>query len=461
MKKLLAEKNATTGFHRFTAAIAACLALAPLTGSAALTLTAEAQNSVLIANRPEQVMIRIALDAPPLPATERATPRVNLAIALDRSGSMNAQGKLANARQAAKDALALLSDNDTFSLVVYDSSAQVLIPSTSVTAENRSRLERQIDAIQPGGTTALFAGVSLAANELAKLPPEAGRVNRLILLSDGLANVGPNSPFELGRLGAGLIKEKISVSTIGVGNDYNEDLMTALAQNSDGNFYFVEHSRDLPLIFEKELGSALAVAAQELKIRITCPAGVTPRGILGYECAVQGQTIELDFNQIYAGHSKVLILQVEVPPTAAGKELKLAELQLQYRDLQNSAPPALTGEVKVRFTSDQADSVASLNKAVRRDVVLQETNVMREEALQAADRGDYDAGARKLEEAQAYAEQNAKLVNSSELAATAQKLDQESAKLKEAQTEPEEYKRVRKEVKGRSFQLRNSQSYQQ
>ena len=194
--------------------------------------------------------------------------------------------------------------------------------------------------------------------------------------------------------------------------------MTALAQNSDGNFYFVEHSRDLPLIFEKELGSALAVAAQELKIRITCPTGVNTRGIIGYECAVQGQTIELDFNQIYAGHSKVLILQVEVPPTAAGKELKLAELQLQYRDLQNSAPPALTGEVKVRFTSDQADSVASLNKAVRRDVVLQETNVMREEALQAADRGDYDAGARKLEEAQDYAEQNAKLVNSSELAAT-------------------------------------------
>ena len=127
--------------------------------------------------------------------------------------------------------------------MTYDSRARVLIPSTRVTDANRRELTEKINAVTLGGSTALFAGVSLAANEIAKCR-EAGFVNRIVLLSDGQANVGPSSAQELGRLGRGLVKEGVSVSTVGVGSDYNENLMTALAQNSDGNFYFVENSRD-------------------------------------------------------------------------------------------------------------------------------------------------------------------------------------------------------------------------
>ena len=235
----------------------------------------------------------------------------------------------------------MLGENDRFSLVTYDSRARVLIPSTRVTDANRRELTEKINAVTLGGSTALFAGVSLAANEIAKCR-EAGFVNRIVLLSDGQANVGPSSAQELGRLGRGLVKEGVSVSTVGVGSDYNENLMTALAQNSDGNFYFVENSRDLSLIFEKELGSALAVAAKDVRLRIVCPPGITPKGILGHECRIHGQEIELDFNQIYAGHSKVLILQVGLPAAENGTE--------KVRPLMEGEALPVGSEVEVRLT---------------------------------------------------------------------------------------------------------------
>ena len=98
----------------------------------------------------------------------------------------------------------------------------------------------------------------------------------MILLFDGLANVGPSSPADLGRLGKAFLKEGISVTTVGVGNDFNEDLMTQLSQTSDGNHYFVETSSDLPRIFAQELGDVLSVVARKVVVEIECPEGIRP-----------------------------------------------------------------------------------------------------------------------------------------------------------------------------------------
>src|SRR5205085_8842601 len=124
------------------------------------------------------------------------------------------------------------------------------------------RLEEAICSIEAGGNTALHGGVSRGAAEIRRHLDDGHYVNRIILLSDGLANVGPSTPEELGRLGTSLMKEGISVTTIGLGLGFNEDLMTRLAQRSDGNTYFVESSADLPRIFAAELGDVLNVVAR-------------------------------------------------------------------------------------------------------------------------------------------------------------------------------------------------------
>jgi len=114
-------------------------------------------------------------------------------------------------------------------------------------------------------------------------------IHRIVLLSDGASPmVGPRTPDDLGRLGAALIKENISVTTVGVGTDYNEDLMARLAQKSDGNTYFVESGYDLPRIFAAELGDVLNVVARRVKVTITLPENVKPVNIIGREGRIKG-----------------------------------------------------------------------------------------------------------------------------------------------------------------------------
>ena len=117
----------------------------------------------------------------------------------------------------------------------------------------------------------MYAGVKLGAEEVKK-NLSSKKINRVILLSDGLANVGPSTPAQLRELGHRLAREGISVSTIGVGDDYNEDLMAGLAEASDANYYYVKDAEKLPEIIAKELGSLLTVAAREIRLEVTCPA---------------------------------------------------------------------------------------------------------------------------------------------------------------------------------------------
>src|SRR5262249_32047712 len=145
--------------------------------------------------------------------------------------------KINKANEASRMVLDRLDSNDILSVVAYDDTAEVLVPATRVF--DKEAIRRRIAAIVPQGSTALFAGVSKGIEEVRKFR-DAAHVNRVVLLSDGQANVGPSSPNELGRLGAATAKEGISITTIGLGLGYNEDLMTQLAMRSDGNHGFAE-----------------------------------------------------------------------------------------------------------------------------------------------------------------------------------------------------------------------------
>ena len=176
--------------------------------------TIETDRAILPAGGTQNVVIKITLEAPPPPSNIKRPP-VNLSIVLDRSGSMSGS-KIEKAKDAAIEALKRLGSQDIFSLVVYDHVVETIIPAQL--AVNTESMIRKIKSISTGGSTALFGGVSQGAAEIRKYL-EGQYVHRIILLSDGLANVGPSTPADLGRLGAALIKENISVTTIGVGTD--------------------------------------------------------------------------------------------------------------------------------------------------------------------------------------------------------------------------------------------------
>ncbi len=257
------------------------LTIVALSGSASAKQVAVdvsmAQPVMAAGEKPQTTTLKVGLTGFELPRGGDGRPPVNVAIVLDKSGSMS-EPKLAHAKDAAKMAIQRLGSQDIVSIIAYDHNVEVLVPATKVS--DRKSMLAAIDRIAIGGNTALFAGVAKGADEVRKFR-QRELVNRIILLSDGQANVGPKSPGALGNLGASLAKEGIAVTTIGLGSGYNEDLMFALADKSDGNHTFAESPSQLATAFDAEFGDILTVAAQELtgedQLRSRNPPGARAR----------------------------------------------------------------------------------------------------------------------------------------------------------------------------------------
>ncbi|MDM4014452.1 vWA domain-containing protein [Roseiconus lacunae] len=305
-------------------------------------------NPTMLSGKKNQINhLRISLTGFDLPKSQRR-PSVNTAIVIDQSGSMNG-AKIEQARRAAIAAVQRLRDDDIVSVVLYADSASVLVPATK--ASDREAIIEKIQSIRAQGSTALFAGVSKGAAEVRKFLDE-DYVNRVILLSDGKANVGPKSPRELERLGTSLVKEGISVSTLGLGLGYNEDLMSRLASAGSGNHMFVEQADDLVAVFQQEFNDLLSVVASDFEIHTTIGEGVRPIRVLNHEADISGQDIYIPLTQLYARQQRYFIVEVEVPTGKDGSEMPLATVEVSYRNMVSETKDSLSSSVQVRFSSD-------------------------------------------------------------------------------------------------------------
>ncbi len=368
---------------KFTATAAAVLMLGA--AWAGVSCRVEPDYAVRLADKPGEAYVKVTLAAEKVAAANR--PSVNLSIVLDRSGSMHGE-KIVKAREAACEAIRRLDSRDIVSVVVYDDRSQVIVPAQYVT--EKEALIARVRAIEPMGCTALFDGVSAGAAELRKFKGRC-EISRILLLSDGQANVGPQSAEELGRYGALLMKEGIAVSTVGLGVDYNEDLMTRLSQKSDGNSYFVEKSDDLPRVFATELGDVLSVAATKVALKVNFGVGFTPVALIGRDGRILDGVASIDLNQLYGGQEKYVIVKCDAAPGSAGSAREIAKAEVTYADPKDEAVKSVTGVGTVTYSHDSAAVAASVNKSVVRERALNENALRTEEALRLADRGDYEA----------------------------------------------------------------------
>lgn len=322
---------------------------------------------ILPAGAQSKAYLRVAMTGD---AIEKAGDRapVNIALVLDKSGSMQGE-KIRHAKDAAIMLVQRLRADDIVSVVTYDTNISVVMPATKLS--DKSAVIAGIQSIQADGSTALFAGVSKGAAELRKFLSKE-RVNRIILLSDGLANVGPSSPADLAELGASLGKEGMTVTTIGLGMGYNEDLMLELAQKSDGNHIFAENPTDLARAFDAELGDVLTVAAQAVTVRIQCADGVRPVRVLGREGIIDGQRVEVMLNQIYAQQMKYVMLEVEVPARGeAGTEQRVATVDVSYTGMNDGARHESRNEMAARLSSSPTEVDAAIDKTIMAQAVRQ------------------------------------------------------------------------------------------
>ncbi|MGD0091590.1 MAG: VWA domain-containing protein, partial [Planctomycetota bacterium] len=354
---------------------------------------------VLPADKKNVTYLKVGLTGFALTRAEERAP-VNVALVLDKSGSMSGE-KIEHAKAAACLALDRLNSNDIVSVVVFDTTVSVLVPATKLT--DRENVRAAIRRIEAGSTTALFAGVSKGAEEVRKFLG-LERVNRVILLSDGQANVGPSSPSELGALGYSLRKEGISVTTLGLGMDYNEDLMAQLARRSDGNHYFVRQAPELETVFKNEFGDVLTVVAQEVSIRIHCNDGIRPVRLLGRDGEITGQYVYVQLNQLYSLQEKFAMLEVEIPATEAGRSREVATVTATYANMATKTTDKLSSTVSVTFTQQMAEVDKNENPKVMVSAVSMVANERNKEATWLRDQG-------KIAEAREILKQNESTLN--------------------------------------------------
>ncbi len=432
------------------ALLLACGALA--TPAQQVAVDAAMNQSVFLAGEKQTAYLRVAMTGFDVEDAGR-TP-VNVAIVLDKSGSMTGE-KIQHAKEAAIMAIQRLHKDDIVSFVVYDTTVNVLVPATRLT--NKESVIETVRSINAGGSTALFAGVSRGANEVRKFLAK-NRVNRVILLSDGLANVGPSAPSDLAELGESLGREGISVSTIGLGLGYNEDLMTQLAMRSDGNHLFAETPTELAGVFDAEFGDVLAVVAQDVVVTIDFDGNVRPVRGLGREVDIAGQRATARLNQLYGGQMKYVLVEVELPAYAAEALLRssatpVAAVEVAYANMHTESPDHIRKQVAVRLTAEPDEAQQSLDKEIMASTVEQIALEKNRWALRLRDEGKIDEARAALLSNREFLSSNAIVLDNEQLKAQAELNEMDAQNL-----DPEVWNRQRKLMRLNQYKVMKQQA---
>jgi Ca-activated chloride channel family protein len=319
---------------------------------------------------------------------------MNLAVVLDRSGSMADAGKIEYARQALLKLVDQLESEDIFSLVVYDDVIEVPFAARSI--ESKAALRRLVEGIYPRGSTNLGGGMMEGFRQVERnLRKEF--VNRVVLLSDGLANQGITDPRELNRIARQCRGKSISLTTMGVGLEYNENLMVGLSEAGGGNYYFIESPHNLASIMGRELNTLSSVIAQNGSIELTLGRGVQVNDVIGCEHSTDGGKYIIPVGDLYANDHREFTVELFIPEGAG--TCTVVTGALNYESDGKRIERARGFAVKVQYTHDVA--VIEKNKdwstQAKADVALSTRTV--EKAMRALDEGRQEEAEQTLNEA--------------------------------------------------------------
>jgi Ca-activated chloride channel family protein len=330
------------------------------------------------------VLIRIT---PPQPEVHFPRPPLNLAIVLDRSGSMAEGRKMPYAREAAAFAVRQLLATDRVSVTLFDNLIETIAPGGP--AADKPGLVHRIEQAEPRGSTDLHGGWAEGVRQAeAGLAP--GGVNRVLLLSDGQANVGVTDPNTIAAEARGVAARGVSTTTLGVGDDYNEDLMESMAKAGDGHYYYIESPAQLVDIFQTELQGLMATIGQKVSLGLEPGGGASVADVLNDLERVS--TGRLALPNLTVGMPVLVVVRLNVPPSRS--EGTVLGVRLAW-----DAPHGGSGGRRtLRATLDGLPAVPMAQWSalpehpdVREQVALLMVARAQKEAARAYERGDREA----------------------------------------------------------------------
>ncbi|MGH7328748.1 MAG: vWA domain-containing protein, partial [Polyangiaceae bacterium] len=282
-----------------------------------------------------------------------SAPPLNLAIVIDRSGSMKG-ARIANAIEAATGTIARLRDGDSVTVVSFDTEAQIVVPPTVATGSNRDAMTAAIRSIRLGGDTCISCGLETAANAMSVSPVVSGdHVSRMMLLSDGATNHGITDQNGLRTLADRMRDKGCAISTIGVDVDFDEKVMALLASESNGRHYFVANAGDLPAVFSQEFDSLLASVAREAELQVELAPGVELEQVFDRTFRRENGRIIVPFGTFSAKQEKTVLLKLRVDDAHVKDGTQaVASVQLTYRDLVRQEDGSATGKLALLRDSE-------------------------------------------------------------------------------------------------------------
>jgi Ca-activated chloride channel homolog len=341
------------------------------------------EQSILPANLPSEInlLLRFGVDQP-----QSRRRNLNLSLVIDRSGSM-AGSPLHHALRAAESVVDQLEPEDTLSVVVYDDAVDVPVPPQSV--QNKAELKAAIAQVWAGGITNLSGGW-LKGCEFVKQNLDPQKINRVLLLTDGHANMGIQDPRILTATAGQKAEEGVSTTTLGFAQGFNEDLLIGMARAAAGNFYFIQSVDDATQVFGIELDSLRAVVGQNLTVTLELAPGVQLLDTLSLAQVktIDGKTM-ITLGDIYESEDKLLGLRLALPAAGIGQQ-PVIKVHYSADVIQGDVINTLTGSSDVTATIGTIEAAAA---AAGSDILMELSHLMiakaKETALTQAESGQH------------------------------------------------------------------------
>ncbi len=343
--------------------------------------------SSIVSTSATEAFVRIRLSG--LAASEGKRPPLNLALVVDTSGSM-AGDAITRAREACGRLVDAMSDGDVLSIVSFGSKATVLVHSVKLTTEARANAHKAIDAIVADGTTDMTGGLQAGINEVST-QLAADKINRIILMGDGV----PNDPGTMLALAARSRDIRVPITTLGLGGDFDETQMTAIATTSGGAFHFVDDAKLVADVFRDEILKMQRLTARNVSVEFTPGPGVSIIETLGLPFSAVGRGGAITVGDLAEGQVRDVIVHVRVTPRAEGSKLELLDTTARYAPASSATALQLSKFVGLDVSNDAIRTSDATNQELSHQIARLRVadNIVRAIALARA--GDV-TGARSL-----------------------------------------------------------------
>ncbi len=356
---------------------------------------AGAETDVVLAGQSD-VALGVWVDAPKV-KTRVHTP-VDVALVVDTSGSM-AGAKLENARSAAKLLIEQLSDGDIVSIDTFDDEARPLVAPTVLTKSSRGELRTRIDGLGTGGSTNLYDGLALGEAHVARAPATHS-VRRVVVISDGMANVGPSSATALGELAARGTRVQAQVTSLGVGTDYDENTLNALAVRSSGRLYHITDPQEMVSMLRHELELLESTVASDAFVEVVPAPGVQLVSADGVRFdRGEAGSLRIPLGALYAGQHREALVRVRLDGfgEAGGPSSPLASVRLRFKDPSEGELERIQETVaRVAITTDGSEVASHQNAKTQSILAVQDAANLEMRAAQDVNKGKFDGADQQL-----------------------------------------------------------------